>query len=64
MLSDVNHWKTLDPPLPAEDRPAQNLTFIRGTPGECPCLLDAYPPIQSVSWYRNGKAIRIESKGE
>ena len=68
-LCSIHHaeWDTtwtLDPPLPARDRPSQNLTFIRGTPGECPCLLDAYPPIESVSWYRNGKAIRIESKGK
>ena len=49
--------------MPSLQRRPTNLTFIRGSPGLCPCLLDAHPPIQSVSWYRNGKSIRIEPKG-
>ena len=53
----------LDPPMPSPNRLPKNLTFIRGSPGTCPCLLDAYPPIQSVAWYRNGLSIRIEPKG-
>ena len=53
----------LDPPIPSRYRQIKNLTLIRGSTGICPCLLDAYPPIQSVSWYRNGVSIRIESKG-
>lgn len=53
----------IDPPTSSRSRQTKNLTLIRGSPGICPCLLDAYPPIQSVSWYRNGIAIRIETKG-
>jgi len=55
--------KKLDPPIPSRHRQTKNLTLIRGSTGICPCLLDAYPPIQSVSWYRNGVSIRIEPKG-
>jgi hypothetical protein len=55
--------KKLDPPIPSRHRQTKNLTLIRGSTGTCPCLLDAYPPIQSVSWYRNGASIRIEPKG-
>ncbi|CAF4363941.1 unnamed protein product, partial [Rotaria sp. Silwood2] len=51
------------PPMPSRNHQTKNLTFIRGSIGICPCLLDAYPPIQSVSWYRNGESIRIEPKG-
>ncbi|CAF3335483.1 unnamed protein product [Rotaria socialis] len=51
------------PPIPSLSRQATNITLIEGSLGVCPCLLDAYPPIQSVSWYRNGRSIRIESKG-
>ncbi|CAF1040092.1 unnamed protein product [Rotaria sp. Silwood1] len=51
------------PPIPSHNHQTKNLTFIRGSIGICPCLLDAYPPIQSVSWYRNGESIRIEPKG-
>ena len=54
----------VDPPTPSVTRPTKNLTLIRGSLGLCPCLLDAYPPIQSVSWYRNGIAIRIEPKSK
>lgn len=54
----------LDPPLPSHDRLIRNLTLIRGSTGVCPCLLDAYPPIESVAWYRNGVSIRIESKSK
>jgi hypothetical protein len=39
------------------------LTLIRGSLGICPCLLDAYPSIESVSWYRNGKSVRIAPRG-
>ena len=53
----------LDPPIPSRRHQIRNLTLIRGLTGVCPCLLDAYPPIQSVSWYRNGVSIRIEPKG-
>lgn len=49
--------------MPSRGHQTKNLTFIRGSIGICPCLLDAYPPIQSVSWYRNGESIRIEPKG-
>ena len=52
-----------DPPLPSQIRPWKNLTLIRGSFGVCPCLLDAYPPIESVSWYRNGRAVRMEYRG-
>ena len=45
------------------NRPTKNITLIRDSPGICPCLLDAYPPIESVSWYRNGKAVRLEVGG-
>jgi hypothetical protein len=55
--------KQLDPPIPSRNRQTKNLTLIRGSTGTCPCLLDAYPAIQSVSWYRNGISIRIEPKG-
>jgi hypothetical protein len=48
--------------MPSRRRQASNLTLIQGLVGICPCLLDAYPPIQSVSWYRNGRSIRIQSK--
>ena len=41
----------------------QNLTLIRGSVGICPCLLKSYPPIESVSWYRNGRAVRMEYRG-
>ncbi|CAF2364937.1 unnamed protein product [Rotaria sp. Silwood2] len=51
------------PPIPSRNRQTNNLTLIQGSLGICPCLLDAYPPIQSVSWYRNGRPIRIEPKG-
>ncbi|CAF1921728.1 unnamed protein product [Rotaria magnacalcarata] len=51
------------PPMPSRSHREKNLTFIRGSIGICPCLLDAYPSIQSVSWYRNGESIRIEPKG-
>ncbi|CAF0863046.1 unnamed protein product [Rotaria sordida] len=51
------------PPIPARHQQTKNLTFIRGSIGICPCLLDAYPPIQSVSWYRNGESLHIEPKG-
>ncbi|CAF0758019.1 unnamed protein product [Adineta steineri] len=51
------------PPIPSRTRQTNNLTLIHGSLGICPCLLDAYPPIQSVSWYRNGRSIRIEPKG-
>ncbi|CAF1658466.1 unnamed protein product, partial [Adineta ricciae] len=50
------------PPMPSRSRQVGNLTLIRGSVGICPCLLDAYPPIQSVAWYRNDKSIRIESR--
>ncbi|UJR23619.1 hypothetical protein I4U23_026605 [Adineta vaga] len=50
------------PPMPTRNRQIKNLTLIRGSIGICPCLLNAYPPIQSVAWYRNGISIRIESK--
>ncbi len=53
----------LDPPIPSHNHQTKNITLIRGSTGICPCLLDAYPPIQSVSWYRNGISIRIEPKG-
>ena len=52
-----------DPPMPSRSHQTKNLTLIRGSTGICPCLLDAYPPVQSVSWYRNGISIPIESKG-
>jgi hypothetical protein len=52
----------LDPPMPSRLRPSRNLTLIRGSAGLCPCSLDAYPPIQSVSWYHNGIGIRVESR--
>ncbi|CAF3358164.1 unnamed protein product [Rotaria sp. Silwood1] len=51
------------PPIPSRNRQTNNLTLIQGSLGVCPCLLDAYPPIQSVSWYRNRRPIRIEPKG-
>ncbi|CAF0748074.1 unnamed protein product [Adineta steineri] len=51
------------PPMPSRTRQIKNLTLIRGSTGICPCLLDSYPPIQSVAWYRNGVSIRIEPKG-
>ncbi|CAF1283707.1 unnamed protein product [Rotaria sordida] len=51
------------PPIPSRNRQTNNLTLIQGSLGICPCLLDAYPPIQSVSWYRNQEPVRIESKG-
>lgn len=53
-----------DPPVPSSTRPPKNLTLIRGSLGICPCLLDAYPPIESVSWYRNNKAVRLENRGK
>ena len=49
--------------MPSRHPEINNLTLIRGSTGLCPCLLDAYPPIQSVAWYRNGISIRIETKG-
>lgn len=53
----------LDPPIPSSNhRHRNNLTLIEGSLGICPCLLQAYPPIQSVSWYRNKQSIRIQSK--
>ncbi|UJR25292.1 hypothetical protein I4U23_006644 [Adineta vaga] len=51
------------PPIPSDHRQTNNLTLIQGSLGVCPCLLDAYPPIQSVSWYQNGRSIRITPKG-
>lgn len=48
--------------MPSRRRQGSNLTLVQGSLGICPCLLDAYPPIQSVSWYRNGRSIRIQSK--
>ncbi|CAF1417726.1 unnamed protein product [Adineta ricciae] len=51
------------PPIPKHQHQANNITLIQGSLGICPCLLDAYPPIQSVSWYRNGRSIRIAPKG-
>jgi hypothetical protein len=49
--------------MPSRRRQTNNLTLIQGSLGLCPCLLDAYPPIQSVSWHRNGRSVRIGSKG-
>lgn len=49
--------------MPSRTRQINNITLIEGSLGLCPCLLDAYPPIQSVAWYRNGRSIRIEPKG-
>lgn len=49
--------------MPSRNHQIKNLTLIRSSTGVCPCLLDAYPPIQSVAWYRNEIPIRLEPKG-
>jgi len=48
--------------MPSYYRQTSNITLIQGSLGVCPCLLDAFPPIQSVAWYRDGRPIRISSK--
>jgi hypothetical protein len=63
MIALMKLLSILDPPMPVENHSQANLTLIRGSIGVCPCLLDAYPPIESVSWYRNGRAIHMEGKG-
>ncbi|CAF1482723.1 unnamed protein product, partial [Didymodactylos carnosus] len=52
-----------DPPLPSSTVSIKNLTLIRNNLGIAPCLLESYPHLESVSWYKNSTAIQIESKG-
>ena len=62
MVDCLVQIRLIDPPMPSRNRHVGNLTLIRGSVGICPCLLDAYPPIQSVAWYQNDRSIRIESR--